>query len=206
MSMPSPCKQQLYRWLVTAAHSSLKAIKDQAAAIEPPRPAKDFHTTLLICAAKKVESGWVLVSFTIGDGGVGIRQGDGSPIAFCEPDSGDFSGQTVFITVNNVFDDAEKNMSRLHAAYVKDLGAVVLMTDGITDPRFPTEASLKDRTCWDKFWAEVSQAAKFEDEGAEDRLLKWLSFKSAGNHDDRTIVFLLPPDAKAVPSATIQTP
>jgi hypothetical protein len=193
---PGKLKQQLYRWLVTAAHSSLKAIKDEAASLEPPRPAKDFHTTLLICAAKKVEAGWVLVSFTIGDGGVGIRQGDGSPIAFCEPDSGEFSGQTVFLTVNNVFDDAEKNMSRLHAAYVKDVSAVVLMTDGITDPRFPTEASLKDKTCWDKFWAEVSEAANFAEEGAEERLLKWLSFKSAGNHDDRTIVFLMPSETK----------
>jgi hypothetical protein len=196
-------KQQLYLWLVTAAHSSLKAIKEQAGLLDPPRPAKDFHTTLLICAAKKLAEGWVLVSFTIGDGGVGIRRGDGTPIAFCEPDSGDFSGQTVFLTVNNVFDDAEKNMSRLHAAYVQDLSAVVLMTDGITDPRFPTEASLKDKACWDKFWAEVSEAAKFEDEGAEARLLKWLSFKSAGNHDDRTIVFLLPPHAKDSPSPTI---
>jgi len=190
-------KQQLYHWLVTAAHSSLNAIKETAAEMDPPRPPKDFHTTLLICAAKKVEAGWVLVSFTVGDGGVGIRQGDGTPIAFCEPDSGEFSGQTVFLTVNNVFNDPVKNMSRLHAAFVKDLSAVVLMTDGITDPRFPTEASLKDKSCWDAFWSEVSDAAKFEEEGAEERLLKWLSFKSPGNHDDRTVVFLLPAGGKA---------
>lgn len=189
---PGKLKQQLYHWLVAAAHSSLKAIKAQAAELDPPRPAKDFHTTLLICAAKKLSDGWVLVSFTIGDGGVGIRRADGTPIAFCEPDSGEFSGQTVFLTVNNVFDDAEKNMKRLHAAFVEDPSAIVLMTDGITDPRFPTEASLKDKTCWDNFWAEVSEAARFEDEGAEVRLLQWLSFKSPGNHDDRTVVLLLP--------------
>jgi hypothetical protein len=197
-------KLQLYHWLVAAAHSSLKAIKQQAAELDPPRPAKDFHTTLLICAAKKVDEGWVLVSFTIGDGGVGIRRQDGTPIAFCEPDSGEFSGQTVFLTVNNVFDDAEKNMSRLHAAFVKDPSAIVLMTDGITDPRFPTEASLKDKTCWDNFWSEVSEAAKFDDEGAEGRLLKWLSFKSPGNHDDRTVVFLLPAESQPEPSQADQ--
>ena len=185
-------KQQLYFWLVGAAHASLGAIQAEAAALEPSRSPKDFHTTLLICAAKKLADGWALVSFTIGDGGVGIRQGDGSPIAFCEPDSGEFSGQTVFLTVPNVFKDSDKSMSRLHAAHVKDVGSVVLMTDGITDPRFPTEASLKDKACWDSFWAEVSEAAKFEEAGAEERLLKWLSFKSPGNHDDRTIVFLMP--------------
>lgn len=194
-------KSQLYDWLVKAAFTSLKVIQKEAASLEPPRPAKDFHTTLLICAAKKVEAGWVLVSFTVGDGGVGIRQGDGTPIAFCEPDSGEFSGQTVFLTVNHVFDDAEKNMSRLHAAFVEDLSTVVLMTDGITDPRFPTEASLKDKSCWDAFWSEVSTVAKFDEEGAEARLLKWLSFKSAGNHDDRTVVFLLPAGGKTEASA-----
>ena len=173
--------------------------------MDPPRPAKDFHTTLLISAAKKVAEGWVLVSFTIGDGGVGIRRQDGTPIAFCEPDSGEFSGQTIFLTVNNVFDDAEKNMSRLHAAFVKDPSAIVLMTDGITDPRFPTEASLKDKTCWDNFWSEVSEVAKFDDEGAEDRLLKWLSFKSPGNHDDRTVVFLLPTEPQVAPSQADQS-
>ena len=192
-------KQQLYPWLVGTAHSALKAITDEAAAMDPPRPPKDFHTTLLICGAKKLPTGWVLVSFTIGDGGVGIRQGDGTPIAFCEPDSGEFAGQTVFLTVNHVFKDADKNMSRLHAAFVQDLSAVVLMTDGITDPRFPTEESLKDKGCWDKFWSEVTAAAKFDEVDADARLLKWLSFKSAGNHDDRTIVFLLP---AAVPAGT----
>ncbi len=200
---PTKLKKLLYHWLTAAAHAALQAIQKEAAGMEPPLPQKDFHTTLLICAAKKVDAGWLLVSFTIGDGGVGVRQGDGSPIAFCEPDSGEFSGQTVFLTVPNVFKDYDRSMKRLHAAHVKDLSAVVLMTDGITDPRFPTEASLKDKACWDKFWAEVSEAAKFEDEGAEVRLLKWLSFKSAGNHDDRTIVFLLPPHAKDSPSPTI---
>ena len=198
-------KPQLYDWLVKAAFASLKAIQKEAASLEPPRPAKDFHTTLLICAAKKYEAGWALVSFTVGDGGVGVRRGDGNPIAFCEPDSGEFSGQTIFLTVNHVFDDAEKNMSRLHAAFVKDLSAGVLMTDGITDPRFPTEASLKDKSCWDAFWAEVSGVAKFAEEGADARLLKWLSFKSPGNHDDRTVVFLLPSGGKTVVAAETQS-
>ena len=191
-------KHQLYHWLVGTAHSALKAIKDEAAAMDPPRPPKDFHTTLLICGAKRLPTGWVLVSFTIGDGGVGIRQGDGTPIAFCEPDSGEFAGQTIFLTVNHVFDDAERNMSRLHAAFVQDLSAVVLMTDGITDPRFPTEESLKDKGCWDKFWSEVTSAARFDEGEADARLLKWLSFKSVGNHDDRTIVFLLPATSPGV--------
>jgi hypothetical protein len=66
-------------------------------------------------------------------------------------------------------------------------------------------ASLKDKTCWDKFWAEVSEAAKFDEEGAEDRLLKWLSFKSPGNHDDRTVVFLLPAESQPVPAQADQS-
>jgi serine/threonine protein phosphatase PrpC len=69
--------------------------------------------------------------------------------------------------------------------------ALVLLTDGITDPIFETERNLENQEHWDRFWQEQIQSrlsAKPEQTAAH--LLDWLSFWSPGNHDDRTIALL----------------
>ena len=76
-----------------------------------------------------------------------------------------------------------------------------LLTDGVTDPKFPTDASFVDKDTWTAFQAELAEKVNFGDpgDGAESRLLAWLGFRSPGNHDDRTIVVLLntPPAPKS---------
>ena len=116
----------------------------------------------------------------------------------CTPDSGEFSGQTVFLTVQNVLKDFSEIMKRIHVEYVSELDALVLMTDGITDPLFPTESCLSDAEVWKSFWAKMNEETKVEqvDGDCSERLLKWLSFKSPGNHDDRTIAILMPVNRK----------
>jgi serine/threonine protein phosphatase PrpC len=91
---------------------------------------------------------------------------------------------------------------RLHVALVPDFHALVLMTDGITDPLFPTEVSLGDKDVWLDFWTELWKQAQITPDNAQacDELLKWSHFYSKGNHDDRTIALLLPQEIK--PDAT----
>ena len=66
------------------------------------------------------------------------------------------------------------------------------MTDGVTDPKFETDANLFKIEKWDDLWIDLSKEVDFKDdnESSADQLLKWLDFWSPGNHDDRTIAIL----------------
>jgi hypothetical protein len=183
-----------YAWLGGAAHAALKAITDEAAAQEPPRPAKDYATTLLLSAARRTSIGWIVLSFGIGDGGIGLLMRDGSVRVMSTPDTGEFSSETIFLTSRQLWMTAEGISQRRHVALVPDFTALVLMTDGITDPLFPTEVSLGDAEVWHSFWTDLSKQAQLTpaNEQADEQLLAWAGFYSKGNHDDRTLALLLP--------------
>lgn len=191
-----------YNWLGGAAHSALKAITDEASAQEPPRIPKEYATTLLLSAARQTKQGWIVLSFGIGDGGIGLLKRDGSVQVMSTPDTGEFSSETIFLTSKNLWMTTEGISQRLHVALVPDFHALVLMTDGITDPLFPTEVSLGDKDFWLDFWTELWKQAQITPDNAQasDELLKWSGFYSKGNHDDRTIALLLPHELK--PDAT----
>lgn len=187
-----------YNWLGGAAHSALKAITDEASAQESPRIPKEYATTLLLSAARQTQQGWIVLSFGIGDGGIGLLKRDGSVQVMSTPDSGEFSSETIFLTSKNLWMTTEGISQRLHVALVPDFHALVLMTDGITDPLFPTEVSLGDKDVWLGFWTELWKQARVTPDNpqASDELLKWSDFYSKGNHDDRTIALLLPHEPK----------
>jgi len=186
-------RNSAYAWLGGAAFEALKAIKAEAESREPAATVRDFHTTLLLAAAKLTPSGWLILTFSVGDGGIASVSADGMPVCLCTPDSGDFSGQTVFLTSPGVLRSGEDVASRIHIQLSNDLFALFLLTDGITDPKFPTEASFVDKGEWAALLQELDEKVKFGEagDGAQQRLLSWLSFRSPGNHDDRTIVVLL---------------
>ena len=183
-----------YSWLGGAAFEARKAIQFEAEHKDPPATLRDYHTTILLAAAKPTHAGWVIASFSIGDGGIALRRVNGEPVSLCSPDSGEYGGQTVFLTASNVLSDADQIMQRIHTYLAPDLSALVLMTDGVTDPKFPTEVSLSDPAVWNAFWSELTGSVGFQSANKEtsSQLLKWLAFRSPGNHDDRTIALLLP--------------
>lgn len=182
-----------YAWLGGAAFEARKAINAEAEKRDPPATLRDFHTTLLLAVAKVTPSGWLLLTFSVGDGGIAAVSADGQPVSLCTPDSGDFSGQTVFLTGPGVLRSGEDVANRIHIQLLQDFSALFLLTDGITDPKFPTDASFVDKDTWSAFLDELAEKVNFGEagDGAEARLLSWLSFRSPGNHDDRTIVALL---------------
>ncbi|MEL7334864.1 MAG: protein phosphatase 2C domain-containing protein, partial [Planctomycetota bacterium] len=73
--------------------------------------------------------------------------------------------------------------------------AVIAMTDGISDPKFGTDNNFIDTRCWHELWADLGGEINLDDlgPGAENDLLKWMDFWSAGNHDDRTIALTVIP-------------
>lgn len=198
----------LYKVLVNAAWEAKARIKNEAQEHEARYLAdyakaekffaRDYATTLILTVAKKRDAGgWFIATFWVGDGGQGIYRPDaGEVIVQGVPDGGEFGGQTRFLTEESKEvwpQDANALIERrLRFATVDSFKAVVLMTDGITDPKFETENNLLSLEKWNALWADLAKEVPFEkrDRSVADALLKWMDFWSPGNHDDRTMLIL----------------
>ena len=178
---------------------------------------KDYHTTLLCAAFKyfgpkkntdsKAPSGWFIASYWVGDGGAAVLRWNGTcrTLVLGEPDGGEFAGQTRFLTMKDeVTKEAIKR--RLRFTFCDFFEALLLVTDGITDPFFPSESAVADEKRWLEFYEQklklgcpeepngcnvLDDASKSPKEKSES-LLKWLDFWSKGNHDDRTVLIVKP--------------
>jgi len=159
---------------------------------------RDFSTTLIFALVKKYDNKFVIASFWVGDGGIGIFNKEKNEVfVLGTPDSGEFAGQTRFLTMSDIFTDGAY-ATRVKFKIVEDFTALVLMTDGITDPKFQTDNNLNRIEKWNELWADLEGANQdnckvdFSKplEAVETDLMNWLDFWSAGNHDDRTIAIL----------------
>lgn len=181
----------LSRIVGNAAYWAVRAIHDEIAR----RPDlggtfKDYSSTALIAVCKRYPFGTLCAAYWIGDGAIGIYSERDGIVLLGEVDSGEFSGQTRFL--DNASVDHEVLLKRTRFAIVEDMTALVLMTDGVSDAKFETEARLASADDWHAFWSELDGAVGFADpaSGQERRLLDWLDFWSQGNHDDRTIAVI----------------
>ncbi len=174
---------------------------------------RDFSTTALCVAMRRFKGQdgfdkddkkfrppiWAIVSYWIGDGALAIyRPNDKDKVLLLgEPDGGEFAGQTQFLTTKEEI-DAAPIRRRLRLAFVRNFRGIVMATDGISDPFFPSDSSLKNFERWRNFWKEtlpkefpgVLDKSKTPDERAE-ALLKGMEFWVKGNHDDRTLALIL---------------
>jgi len=183
----------LHKIVGKAAFEAYKNICKEAAAKQ--RVPRVYATTLLLCICKKFEFGWFVGAFWVGDGGIGIYRIEPQEIKILgEPDGGEFAGQTRFLTMQEIFSDRIRTRFEI----VEDFTAVILMTDGVTDPKFETDANLNRIEKWNELWNDLNgdndDNAKVDftgdNEQSAEQLLKWLDFWSKGNHDDRTIAIL----------------
>ncbi len=110
------------------------------------------------------------------------------------PDSGEFAGQTRFLTMPELWRDGGAILDRIHFEIVPDLTALFAMTDGVSDPKFPTDRDLLDPAAWRALWNELTLEANIDpaDDQSGIKLLDWLNFWARGSHDDRTIALLIP--------------
>jgi len=180
----------LYHLIGTAVFKSVKNIEEEAKLTG--KPLKDFSTTLIVSICKKFKFGWFVGAFWVGDGGIGIYNKETQFLKLLgESDGGEFAGQTRFLTMPEITQPTEL-YRRLRFDIVDDFTALILMTDGVTDPKFETEANLMKVEKWNDLWKDLSKEVDFSDdsEKSADQLLKWLDFWSPGNHDDRTIAIL----------------
>lgn len=185
----APIAKVLYSKLGNAALNAYNAIK--AEADEKGEPIKAYGTTLLMSCCKKFEFGWFVAALWIGDGAIAIYQQGADPILLGKPDGGEFAGQTRFLTMSEIFKDDDL-FDRVRFNIVDEFTALILMTDGVSDPKFQTDHNLEQGPQWDALWEDMSETVNFDtnNESIDQELLNWLDFWSPGNHDDRTISIL----------------
>ena len=185
----------IYRIVGNAAYKAHKAIVEEAKATG--NPTKTYATTLLLAICKKFEFGWFVASFWVGDGAMCLYDKDNHTSTLLGvPDEGEYAGQTRFLTMPEIFNDTNEFYKRLKCKIVPDFTALFLMSDGVSDPKFETDANLNNPDKWDELWDDLQNNPEHpvhltdDNEESKNELLDWLDFWSPGNHDDRTIAIL----------------
>jgi hypothetical protein len=178
----------LYTTIGYTAHHVTKSLQDEAKAqIDLGAVFKDYSSTAIICLCRRFTFGMLCAAYWVGDGAVAILRNSHDPVLLGETDSGEFSGQTRFIDPAEVTQEAL--FKRIRFELVDDFKALVLMTDGVSDPYFETEANLTNPSKWLTLWDDIEAKANLShgDTEVAERLSDWLDFWPAGNHDDRTL-------------------
>ncbi len=181
-------KDVLYNVFSLAVYEPIKVIHDTLKQHDNLK-FRDFHTTLLLTAHKEIDGRHFVAAYWIGDGGIAVYCEDKSVTLLGKADSGEFAGQTRFLDNSAISkDDIYK---RICFDYQDSITALILMTDGITDPFFETDHNLNQLKCWDNIWKEtLSKLFSDNPDETGQNLLDWLDFWSQGNHDDRTVALM----------------
>lgn len=163
------------------AQAAIADIEQQAS--QQQCSAKAFATTLLVAVVRHHQAQTFVSTFWIGDGAIAVYSPDKVRL-MGNPDSGEFAGQTRFLdkSIINGFNE------RINIGNFEQVSAVILMTDGVSDPQFETDSGLQNPQKWNTLWHELQQPLSQPD--PEQALLAWLHFFSAGHHDDRTLALL----------------
>jgi len=143
--------QQSLSRAVMAAHF---AVESEAASLENsqahqrllgrPVAFEDLSATLLLAAHTIVRVGGqehsLVVACQIGDGAVGVVDGQANVHVLGLADSGDYSGETDFLTSRRQVEP--DNLRRKTFAYAGPVRALLVMTDGVADDYFPADPGL----------------------------------------------------------------
>lgn len=186
-------RNHVYHILGNAALKAHNAIKKEAEGKEDVK-VKDYATTLLLSICKRFDFGWAVASFWVGDGAMCIYDAEKHTAEMLGmPDEGEFAGQTRFLTMPEIFTDSNAFYNRCRFKIYPDFTALMLMTDGVSDPKFETDANLQNSDKWDALWKDLAENGvelTDDNEKSQEQLLEWLNFWDRGNHDDRTIAIL----------------
>ncbi|HNE91534.1 MAG TPA: protein phosphatase 2C domain-containing protein, partial [Agitococcus sp.] len=119
----------------------------------------------------------------IGDGAIALYSPQTQQVSLLNmPDSGDYAGETRFLSDSNFMQAPITNYR------IQEFAPCLLMTDGVSDAFFDSDNALKNAKAWQYLWQFLQQQNALADENA---LLACLDFWSKGNHDDRTLVAIL---------------
>lgn len=173
---------------IEAVHAAYISQEEEArnAAIE----LKSLSCTLLLAFTLPLIDGkWFTACYWVGDGAVAIFDPDTKNVCLLgKVDSGLYSGETQFLT------RTEANTDNIPVRIYTDIRdsppILLLMTDGVSDPKFHTDIQLNSFENWQNLWQELHEP--LQSEKPEKSLEEWLDFFSKGEHDDRTLAMFIP--------------
>jgi len=184
----------VYNTLLKAAHFVNQKIAEFADSNR--EEIKKFHATLIFALVKKYDFGYAILTFGVGDCPIGLLNKDLTEVNLMNfIDVGEFGGGTRFITMPEIF-QSDKLSSRFGFKLVDDFSYLMLMTDGIYDPKFVVEANLEKIEKWKEFLSDLNgnnedgSKVDFANENIASQLSGWMDFWSPGNHDDRTLAII----------------
>jgi hypothetical protein len=186
-SAPETRKQigeRFHQVFLAAAGAAVSAIEEVAKVDQ--LPVREYSTTLLAAAVRRDGEHTFVASFWIGDGAIAAYLEAGSVRVLGTPDSGEYAGQTKFLDRAALSELAFAK--RVSVGRFKQLHSLLLMTDGVSDPRFETDAGLAEPERWDSLVCDLSSSLSSDVPDAA--LLSWLEFFTPGHHDDRTVAVL----------------
>lgn len=146
-------------------------------------------TLLLAFTLPLIDGKWFTACYWVGDGAAAIFDTAIQKIKLLgEVDSGQYSGETQFLTLAEA--NAEKITARIYTDIRDYPPILILMTDGVSDPKFHSDVQLNTFEAWQTFWQELREP--LQKEQPEKALEEWLDFFSKGEHDDRTLAIFIP--------------
>jgi serine/threonine protein phosphatase PrpC len=159
---------------------------------------KDLGSTLIFMLFKKYDIGYALLSFGVGDCPIAVLNKELTEVTLMNwLDVGEFGGGTRFITMPEIFQN-EKFSTRFGFKLIDDFSYLMLMSDGIYDPKFVVESNLQNIKSWQKLLADLNgeneDGVKVElslgNKQITEQFSAWMDFWSKGNHDDRTLAIV----------------
>jgi serine/threonine protein phosphatase PrpC len=204
-SKDAPTMDSLRTSLAGAAVAAAQAL--QAAAAREGAALAALSTTLLLAVlvpeglapdglvADGIVPGEVpvLACLQIGDGVIACSDRAGIR-ALAAADCGEYASQTRFVSAECV--QPHELAARITVHALQAPCWILLASDGVTDPYLESEQALHDARCWAPIDGVIARAAAAPDCGSAEQLLSaWLDEFTAGHHDDRTLLLLLPTPA-----------
>jgi serine/threonine protein phosphatase PrpC len=161
-------------------------------------PLKDLSSTLVFTLFKKYDVGYAFLSFGVGDCPMAVLNKNITEVTILNwIDVGEFGGGTRFITMPEIFKN-EKFATRFNYKLLDDFSYLILMSDGIYDPKFVVESNLPNIKKWHEFLDDLKgkneDGTKVElnagNREITNQFSRWMDFWSPGNHDDRTLAIV----------------
>ena len=154
-----------------------------------------LSSTLLCAFSLPLNNGqWLVCSYWIGDGALAIFDENNQINLLGEQDSGKYSGETRFFSAAEIITDKQYDIKKISSRVrinISNNPLVILMTDGVSDPKFPNDNALKESELWQTLINDELKEILIK-ENPEKELEEYLKFWSEGEHDDRTLALIIP--------------